>query len=51
MYKLVKEDFKADKSTLHLAHATVMIALSHMIMEPGKTRETAAQLEGRLACS
>ena len=46
MYKLVKEDFKADKSTLHLAHATVMIALSHMIMEPGKTRETAAQLEG-----
>jgi hypothetical protein len=46
MYKLVKEDFKADKSTFHLAHATVMIALCHMIMEPGKPRETAAQLEG-----
>jgi len=46
MYKLVKEDFKADKSTLHLAHATLMAALCHMITEPGKPRETAAQLDG-----
>jgi hypothetical protein len=35
MYKLVKEDFRSDKSSLHLAHATVMGALCY-ILDPVK---------------
>lgn len=31
MYKLAKEDFKSDKSTTHLAHATLMAAICHLI--------------------
>ena len=46
MYKLVKDDFKSDKSNLHLAHATIMMALCHMIMEPGKPKETCMLLDG-----
>ena len=32
LYKLVKDDFKADKSYLHLAHTTVMITACHVIL-------------------
>ena len=31
MYKLVKDDFKSDKSVLHLAHASLMAAICHTI--------------------
>ena len=31
MYKLAKEDFKSDKSTTHLTHATLMGAICHLI--------------------
>ena len=34
MYKLVKDDFKADKSVLHIAHVTLMTAACHFMLEP-----------------
>ena len=36
MYKLVKDDYSADKSTLHLAHTTLMIAVCTYILDTGR---------------
>ena len=44
MYRLVKDDYKSDKSYLHLAHTTLMMAACTMITEPGR-RELNTQLE------
>jgi hypothetical protein len=35
-YKLVKDDYKSDKSTLHLAHTQLMMAACTMLFEPGR---------------
>lgn len=43
-YKLVKDDYKSDKSTLHLAHTQLMIAACTMLLEPGK-RDLIHQLD------
>lgn len=45
MYKLVRDDFKADKSFLHLAHTSLMICLCQMLLEPAKHRDLYAAVE------
>lgn len=45
MYKLVRDDFKADKSLLHLAHTHLMMSACHVIAEPGKIKELHPDLE------
>eukprot|EP01035_Chromulina_nebulosa_P018359 gene18359-24055_t len=45
MYKLVRDDYKSDRSNLHLAHTYLMIAISYMIYEPQRLREIQSQLE------
>jgi hypothetical protein len=45
MYKLVKDDFRSDKSLLHLAHTHLMIAACLLITEPGKAKDLHAELE------
>ena len=40
MYKLVKDDFKADKAALHIAHVSLMTAACNSILEPnGRLRD------------
>lgn len=36
MYKLVKDDYSADKSMLHLAHTTLMIAICTYFLDTGR---------------
>lgn len=45
MYKLVRDDYKADKSNFHLAHTYIMIALCYFLAEPHRVRDVQSQLE------
>lgn len=45
MYKLVKDDFRADKSLLHLAHTHLMMAACQLITEPNRAKDLHAELE------
>ena len=45
MYKLVRDDFKADKSHMHLAHTCLMLTLCQMLLEPGKSKDLYSHLE------
>ena len=46
LYKLVREDFKADKSNLHLAHVTVMTAMCLLITDAvGNKKEVLSNIE------
>lgn len=45
MYKLVRDDFKADRSNFHLCHTYLMTAFSYISYEPHKTREVMQNLE------
>lgn len=44
IYRTVKEDFRSDKSTLHLAHCLLMIIACHNVMDPGR-RDIVDQVE------
>lgn len=63
MYRLVKDDFKADKvlkliirlivlqSTLHYAHTNLMIAACQFMLEPGvRTRDLVSTIEAVTQC-
>jgi hypothetical protein len=50
MYKLVRDDYKADKSILHLAYSLLMIAACQLVAEPHKYRETQSYLEAMSQC-
>mmetsp|Transcript_14452 Transcript_14452/g.21723 ORF Transcript_14452/g.21723 Transcript_14452/m.21723 type:complete len:1460 (-) Transcript_14452:198-4577(-) len=51
MYRLVKDDFKADKSNLHIAHTNLMMAACQFMLEPGvRTREVGSYVESIGAC-
>jgi hypothetical protein len=50
MYKLVKDDFKSDKSILHLCHCLLMSAICNMITEPNKYRDVYNILEQVSLC-
>jgi hypothetical protein len=45
MYKLVREDYKSDRSNLHLVHTYLMIAVSYLLSEPSRTRDILSHLE------
>ena len=46
MYRLVKDDYKADKSVVHAAHVNLMMAACQLMLEPGyRNRELTSQLE------
>jgi len=45
MYKLVRDDFKADKSTLHIAYTTLMIAMCKLLMDPKNFKDVYSELE------
>ena len=45
MYKLVRDDFKSDKSLLHLAHTSLMITICQVITEPNKLKDTLGNLD------
>lgn len=45
MYRLVKDDYKSDKSNLHFAQTTLMICVCQMLTEPHKYKEIYGQLE------
>ncbi len=38
-YRLVRDDYKADKSNLHYSHALMMSAICQMVYEPNKYRD------------
>lgn len=44
-YKLVRDDFKSDKSLMHLAHVTIMIALCTLLMDATKAKDLPSLLE------
>lgn len=50
MYKLVRDDYRADKSNLHLSYTLLMIAACQIITEPHKYREVQANLESIAQC-
>ncbi len=45
MYKIVRDDYKADKSILHVAHTNLMIAAIMMLTEPTRVKEIHSYLE------
>jgi hypothetical protein len=45
MYKLVRDDFKADKSTMHVAYTSLMIAMCKMMVDPKNLKEVYTELE------
>lgn len=45
MYKLVRDDYKADKSNLHIAYTNLMIAAILLITEPSKVKDIQPYLE------
>lgn len=45
MYKLVRDDFKADRSNCHLIHTYLMTALSYVLGEQGRNRDVIAHLD------
>jgi len=45
MYKLVRDDFKADKSTLHVAYTSLMIAMCKLMVDPKNLKEVYTELE------
>jgi hypothetical protein len=45
MYKLVRDDYKADKSTLHIAHTNLMMAAILMLTEPTRVKDIHSHLE------
>lgn len=49
-YKLVRDEYKSDKSTLHLAYSFLMIAACQIITEPHKYRDTHTYLDGLSQC-
>ena len=44
MYKIARDDFKADKSMSHLAHTCLMGSLCYLLTDPSR-RELGLQLE------
>eukprot|EP00981_Chlorochromonas_danica_P002980 scaffold601_cov170-Ochromonas_danica.AAC.41 len=46
MYKQVRDEYKADKSTLHHAYTLIMLAACQLITDPHKYRESQSYLEG-----
>lgn len=51
-YKLVRDDFKADKSVLHVVHCSVMIAACQFLMDPmsNRGRDLIGHLEAVKEC-
>lgn len=45
MYRLVRDDYKADKSNLHYIHSLMMCAICQIISEPQKYRDVHTTLE------
>ena len=45
MYKLVRDDYKADKSILHVAHTHLMVAATLLLSEPNKIKEIHSNIE------
>eukprot|EP01038_Epipyxis_sp_PR26KG_P005036 gene5036-7027_t len=45
MYRSVRDDFKSDKSMLHLAHTCLMLAACTMITEPNRQKDLHGHLE------
>lgn len=45
MYKLVREDFKADKCVIHYACTCLMMAVSQLLLDASKTKEIHAHLD------
>lgn len=45
MYRLVRDDYKADKANLHYAQVVFMIALCQLLTEPQKYKEIFGQIE------
>ena len=46
MYKLVKDDYKSDKSLLHLAHVYIMMSTCQILIDPiGKIKDIYSDLE------
>ncbi|RYH31676.1 hypothetical protein EON65_02190 [archaeon] len=50
MYKLARDDYKSDKSILHLSYTLLMIAICQLITEPQKYREIQGYLETLSQC-
>jgi hypothetical protein len=50
MYRLVRDDFKADKSLLHFSHSLLMSAICQIITEPNKYREVYGILDSISQC-
>jgi len=45
MYKLVRDDYKADRSNSHLIHTYLMTALSYVLCDQGRNREVLTHLD------
>ena len=45
MYRLVRDDYKSDKSNLHLAHTIIMSAFCYFIAEPNRVRDIQSLFE------
>jgi hypothetical protein len=45
MYRLVKDDYKADKSNLHFAQVLLMISICQLLIESHKFKDIFSQLE------
>lgn len=49
MYKMVRDDYKADKAFLHYAHTNMMIAICHAMMDTiGRFREIQSSVEAMM---
>lgn len=51
MYRLVRDDYKADKANLHYAQVVFMIALCQLLTEPQKYKEIFGQIEWSVSAS
>ena len=44
-YKLVKDDFKSDRSYMHYLHCNLMLAICHGLTDPNKPKDRSEYIE------